>query len=37
MGNGHIESPDRPVKPDSLLIQQLIDRIGRRKAEAALK
>jgi hypothetical protein len=31
MGSGHIESPDRPVKPDSLFEQQLIDRIGRDK------
>jgi len=32
MGNGHIESPDGPVKPDSLFVQQLIDRIGETRA-----
>ncbi|MBI1336323.1 MAG: hypothetical protein GC164_05110 [Phycisphaera sp.] len=32
MGNGYIESPDRPVKPDSLFMQQLIDRIGKEQA-----
>ena len=37
MGSGHIESPDRPVKPDSLFAQQLIDRIGREKAMAVLE
>jgi hypothetical protein len=37
MGSGHIESPDRPVTPDSLFEQQLIDRIGAAKARAVLK
>lgn len=37
MGNGYIESPDGPVKPESLYEQQLIDRIGKEKAEAVLK
>lgn len=37
MGSGHIESPDQPVKPDSLFEQQLIDRIGAAKAQAVLK
>jgi hypothetical protein len=37
MGTGYIESPDTPVKPDSLFVQQLIDRIGRAKATAVLK
>jgi hypothetical protein len=32
MGSGHIESPDGPVKPDSLFEQQLIDRIGKERA-----
>jgi len=36
MGSGYIESPDGPVKPDSLFEQQLIDRIGRDKAESVL-
>jgi hypothetical protein len=36
MGNGYIESPDRPVKPDSLFLQQLIDRIGEEKAMAVI-
>ena len=37
MGNGYIESPGSPVKPDSLFTQQLIDRIGRQKAAAVLR
>lgn len=37
MGNGYIESPDKPVKPDSLFVQQLIDRIGKDKAIQVLK
>jgi hypothetical protein len=37
MGNGYIESPDGPVKPDSLFKQQLIERIGKDKAEDVLK
>ena len=37
MGNGYIESPDRPVKPDSLFVQQLIERIGEAKALQVLK
>lgn len=37
MGSGHIESPDKPVKPDSLFAQQLIDRVGKEKASAVLK
>ena len=36
MGNGYIESPGQPVKPDSLFEQQLIDRIGKAKALAVL-
>ncbi|MCB1129638.1 MAG: hypothetical protein KDN05_00815 [Verrucomicrobiae bacterium] len=36
MGNGYIESPDGPVKPDSLFEQQLIDRIGRDHAARVL-
>lgn len=36
MGSGHIESPDRPVEPASLFIQQLIDRIGKERAMAVL-
>jgi hypothetical protein len=37
MGSGHIESPDAPVEPGSLFKQQLIERIGKEKAEAVLK
>ena len=37
MGNGYIESPDKPVKPDSLFVQQLTERIGKEKADAVLK
>ena len=37
MGNGYIESPDKPVKPDSLFGQQLNERIGVTKASAVLK
>ena len=37
MGNGHIESPDRPVEPRSLFKQQLRDRIGAAKAAEVLK
>jgi hypothetical protein len=37
MGNGYIESPDAPVEPRSLFTQQLIERIGREKAFAALE
>ncbi|HKL22885.1 MAG TPA: hypothetical protein VJ904_13845, partial [Tichowtungia sp.] len=36
MGSGYIESPDGPVKPDSLFKQQLIDRIGRETAVQVL-
>jgi hypothetical protein len=36
MGSGHIESPDQPVKPDSLFEQQLADRIGRAKTMEVL-
>jgi hypothetical protein len=36
MGSGYIESPDGPVKPDSLFEQQLIDRIGHDKAAGVL-
>jgi hypothetical protein len=36
MGSGYIESPNGPVKPDSLFEQQLIDRIGREKAARVL-
>jgi hypothetical protein len=37
MGSGHIESPDRPVEPESLFIQQLTDRIGKERAEAVFR
>lgn len=37
MGNGYIESPDKPVEPDSLFEQQLIDRIGKEKAMQVLQ
>jgi hypothetical protein len=37
MGNGYIESPGAPVKPESLFEQQLIDRIGKEQVEAVLK
>lgn len=37
MGNGHIESPDRPIEPGSLFRQQLIDRIGAEQAATALE
>lgn len=37
MGSGYMESPDRPVTPDSLFVQQLIDRIGSERATAVLK
>lgn len=36
MGNGHIECPDRQAKPESLFVQQLIDRIGNEKAARVL-
>ena len=36
-GNGHIESPDKPVEPGSLFIQQLYDRIGKEQAMKVLK
>ncbi|MCC5843534.1 MAG: hypothetical protein JJU05_04710 [Verrucomicrobia bacterium] len=37
MGSGHIESPDRPVSPDSLFEQQLIEHLGAEQAAAVLK
>ncbi|NHE56540.1 hypothetical protein [Cyclobacterium plantarum] len=37
MGSGYIESPDAPVEPKSLFVQQLIDRIGREQAMRVLK
>jgi hypothetical protein len=37
MGSGYLESPDGPVKPDSLFEQQLIDRIGMAKAKNVLQ
>lgn len=37
MGNGYIESPDKPIKPESLFVQQLIDRIGRDQAMKVLE
>jgi len=37
MGNGYIESPDGPVKPDSLFEQQLNERIGAARAQTVLK
>ena len=36
-GDGFVESTGTHVEPKSLFVQQLIDRIGREKAEAALK
>ncbi len=36
MGSGHIESPDAPVEPGSLFVQQLIDRIGQDQAMRVL-
>lgn len=36
-GDGFMESTDRAVKPDSLFVQQLIDRIGEEKAMQVLK
>lgn len=35
-GNGFIESPNSPVEPDSLFEQQLIERIGKERAELVL-
>jgi len=32
MGTGYIEHPEKPVVPQSLFMQQLIDRIGRERA-----
>ena len=37
MGNGYIESPDQPVEPASLFVQQLIDRIGMKQAMKVLQ
>jgi hypothetical protein len=37
MGNGYIESPDGPAKPESLFVQQLIDRIGKEQAAKVLE
>ena len=37
MGSGYIESPDAPVKPDSLFVQQLIERIGKAQAMKVLE
>jgi len=37
MGNGYIESPDAPVKPQSLFIRQLVDRIGKEQTFEVLK
>jgi hypothetical protein len=37
MGSGYIESPDAPVEPASLFIQQLIDRIGEEQAMKVLE
>lgn len=37
MGSGHIESPDRPVEPESLFEQQLTDRIGAEEAGEVLE
>jgi hypothetical protein len=37
MGNGYIESPDKPVSPDSLFEQQLIERIGEASARTVLQ
>ncbi|MBN2632443.1 MAG: hypothetical protein JXR66_02730 [Bacteroidales bacterium] len=36
MGSGYIESPDAPVEPRSLFVQQLIDRIGQEQAMRVL-
>ncbi len=37
MGNGYIESPDGQVKPESLFVQQLIDRIDEEQAVRVLE
>jgi len=37
MGNGYIECPDKPAEPESLFIQQLIDRIGEEQAMLVLQ
>ncbi len=37
MGSGYIESPDAPVEPRSLFIQQLTDRIGTEAAAKVLQ
>lgn len=37
MGTGYIENPEGPVAPQSLFIQQLIDRIGKKRAALVLK
>lgn len=37
MGNGYIESPGGPVKPESLFVQQLVDRIGKEQAARVLE
>ncbi|HKL21235.1 MAG TPA: hypothetical protein VJ904_05475 [Tichowtungia sp.] len=36
-GDGYVESTGTHVKPDSLFVQQLIDRIGKEKAMAVLE
>jgi len=36
MGTGFIEHPDRQVEPQSLFMQQLIDRIGSERAEQVI-
>jgi len=36
MGSGHIESPGGPVKPESLFMQQLKDRIGAANAKRVM-
>ena len=32
MGTGYIERPERPVAPQSLFMQQLVERIGMDRA-----
>jgi hypothetical protein len=36
MGTGYIENPGGPVAPESLFMQQLIDRIGKERAALAM-
>ena len=36
-GNGHIESLDKPATPGSLFEPQLVERIGKSRAQEVLK